>query len=374
MAMKRTLSIILAALLCLTLFAGCASKSLPAATVGDKVITVAQLENMYINNSTYSAYYGYTLASDEGVEGFQDYLLDMMVESRVKQYKAEHSGIELSAEELAEARAAADASYEETYQSFVTAAEEAGAGNVRAYANQLLTDALSRNKTTVRKMKKEFLDEAKADILIAKHKEQLLEGVEAGEDDIKAIYEEELSAQQEEFDADSSAYFMQESYSMYGYDYVPLYIPKGFFRVRQILVEDRATAEDILRQLEEGGDFEALLTEHNTDPGAESNPDGYLVGEGASFVEEFLTAALALEKEGDLSGIVESTYGFHIIKRMGDEPGGVVPYADIQERFEAFAKTQYVQDYYTDIVEAWKQEEGFVTYYEENFRSIGKAA
>ncbi len=373
MVMKRTLSIILAALLCLTLFAGCASKNLPAATVGDKVITVTQLENMYINNSTYSAYNGYTLSDDAGIEAFQDYLLNMMVESRVKQYKAEQSGIELSAEELAQAKETADASYQDTYQSFVKAAEEAGASDVRAHANKLLTDALSRNKTTVRQMKKEYLSEAKADLLIAKHREQLLAGVEAGEEDIKAMYDEELAAQQAEFDEDSKAYFTQEAYSMYGYDYVPLYIPEGLFRVRQILVEDLVTARDILKRLEEGEDFEELLAEFNTDPGMEANPEGYLVGEGASFVEEFLEAALALEKEGDLSGVVESTYGYHILMRLGDEPGGVRPYKDVQESFEAYAKNKYVQDYYTKIVEDWKLEEGLVTYYEENYRGIGKA-
>lgn len=373
MAMKRTLSIIVAALLCLTLFAGCASKNLPAATVGDKVITVTQLENMYINNSTYSAYNGFTLSSDEGVEGFQDYLLNLMVESRLKQYKAEQSGIELSAEELAQAKATADASYEETYQSFITAAEEAGASDIRAYANQLFTDALSRNKTTVRQMKKEYLSEAKGDMLIAKHREQLLEGVEAGEEDLKAMYDEELAAQQEEFDEDSAAYFTQDAYSMYGMDYVPLYIPADFFRVRQILVEDRATAEDILNRLHAGEDFEELLAEHNTDPGMESYPEGYLVGEGASFIEEFLTAALALKKEGDLSEIVESSSGFHIIKRLADETGGVLPYGDVQERFEAYAKSKFIEDYYAKLLESWKQEEGLVTYYEENFRGIGKA-
>ena len=160
---------------------------------------------------------------------------------------------------------------------------------------------------------------------------------------------------------------------MYGYDYVPLYIPEGLFRVRQILVEDLVTARDILKRLEEGEDFEELLAEFNTDPGMEANPEGYLVGEGASFVEEFLEAALALEKEGDLSGVVESTYGYHILMRLGDEPGGVRPYKDVQESFEAYAKNKYVQDYYTKIVEDWKLEEGLVTYYEENYRGIGKA-
>ena len=130
---------------------------------------------------------------------------------------------------------------------------------------------------------------------------------------------------------------------------------------------------DILNRLHAGEDFEELLAEHNTDPGMESYPEGYLVGEGASFIEEFLTAALALKKEGDLSEIVESSSGFHIIKRLADETGGVLPYGDVQERFEAYAKSKFIEDYYAKLLESWKQEEGLVTYYEENFRGIGKA-
>lgn len=373
--MKRILSIVLAALMCLALFTGCAAqKDVPAAKIGDMTVTVAQLENMYLNNQPYAAYYGYTLTDDASVEEFQDYLMKMLVETRVKQYKAEEAGIELTAEELEEAKTTADASYESTYQSFIDAAKEAGASDVNAYANELLTDALVRNNTTVRKMKKDFLDEARADLKIARHKEQLLEGVAPTEEELKALYDEELATQQASFDADTSAYFTQESYFTYGYGAAPLYVPAGLARVRHILVEDEATAQEVMDKLNAGEDFETLLAEYNTDPGMESSPDGYLVGTGASFVESFLEAALALEKDGDLSDIVQSDYGYHIIKRVSTEDGGVVPYEDVKESYEAFAKTQFAETYYTDLVAEWMAEEGLVTYYEENYRSVGKAA
>jgi len=331
------------------------------------------LRNMYENNRQYSAYYGYDLADDESIEAYQDYLLKMMIEPRVKQYKAEQSGLKLTSEELAQAKEKAQKSYDDTYQSFLDAAKDSGASDVRAQANKLFTNALSNNHTTVRKMKKEFLSEAEGDLFITKHKDQLLSGVEADDEALALIYEEKLADQQELFDANVSMYFTQELYYSYGYDYVPLYKPEGLIRVRQILVEDEETAQEVYEKISQGEDFEKLIAEYNIDPGMETNLEGYLVGEGASFVEEFLEAALALEADGDIADVVQSEYGYHIIKRTHAEPSGVIPYKDIQGEFESFAKTTYLQNYYDKLVDSW-MEEGFVVYYPENYRSIGKAS
>lgn len=79
----------------------------------------------------------------------------------------------------------------------------------------------------------------------------------------------------------------------------------------------RATAEDILAQLQASDDVEALFAqladEHSEDPGRETNPTGYIYTPG-TMVTEFEDAAAALAP-GQISGIVESDYGYHIILR-----------------------------------------------------------
>ena len=79
----------------------------------------------------------------------------------------------------------------------------------------------------------------------------------------------------------------------------------------------RATAEDILAQLQQAEDVEALFAqladEYSQDPGRESNPTGYIYTPG-TMVTEFEDAVSALAP-GEISGIVESDYGFHIILR-----------------------------------------------------------
>ncbi len=75
----------------------------------------------------------------------------------------------------------------------------------------------------------------------------------------------------------------------------------------------KATAEDILSRIKNGADFDALMKEYSEDPGLETNPDGYEFGKG-QMVPEFENAAYALN-EGQVSDLVETSYGYHIIKR-----------------------------------------------------------
>lgn len=79
----------------------------------------------------------------------------------------------------------------------------------------------------------------------------------------------------------------------------------------------RATAEDLLSQLQAADNLEGLFTqlasEYGEDPGRETE-QGYLMDENTNFVQAFKDAALALEV-GELSGIVETDYGYHILLR-----------------------------------------------------------
>lgn len=73
-----------------------------------------------------------------------------------------------------------------------------------------------------------------------------------------------------------------------------------------------AKAEEVLAKIEAGEDFEALISEYGEDPGQPAQ--GYYFTTG-QMVQEFEDAAFALQ-EGAVSGIVETSYGYHIIKRL----------------------------------------------------------
>ncbi|HML67583.1 MAG TPA: peptidyl-prolyl cis-trans isomerase [Clostridia bacterium] len=374
MKRNRTLALVAVILMTAATLLGCGGKPVLAATVGDQEITVDQLKNSYQNSLSYASAYGYDTSTEEGVVKFRDYLLDNLIASAMKIYQAKLAGITLTEEEIATAKETAQKNYDDTVDSFKQQATKAGATNVDAYAKTLFTKALVQNKTTVKKLQADMLEDAKNETLVSKHRTQLLEGIQMTDEELSAKYAEVLANQKTLFDKTPSDYFTYESYAQYGYNEPPVYVPAGFFRVRHILVADEATAKLVKEKIDAGEDFEKLLAEYGTDPGmqGDTNAAGYLVGEGASFVEPFLKAALALAKDGDVSDPVQSDYGWHIIKRVSTEAAHEIPYADVKEGFDLYEQAVYQQQYYTDIVSKWTADTTLVTKFAENYASIGK--
>jgi len=85
----------------------------------------------------------------------------------------------------------------------------------------------------------------------------------------------------------------------------------------------RATARDrrdaerevraLLKQIAAGADFETLMGLHSEDPGSATTGEAYEVAPDAQLVIEFRQLGLRLDVNE--VGVVESDYGYHIIKR-----------------------------------------------------------
>ena len=201
---KRIYAVALTAMLLIAaVFSGCAAKPL-AAKVGDREITVRQLENMYTNSASYATYYGYDLTTAEGIEAFQDYLLDSSIRTQAQAYEAEQAGVTLTDEQKAEAQKTADESYDSTWQQFVTQAESSGSTEPEVYANKMFAEALASNGATVSSLKADYLKEAQDNYRIENHKAQLLDGIELTADELKAKYDEALAEQKTLFSEDPS--------------------------------------------------------------------------------------------------------------------------------------------------------------------------
>jgi len=82
--------------------------------------------------------------------------------------------------------------------------------------------------------------------------------------------------------------------------------------VRHILVKQKARADDLYRQLRQGGDFAALAKRYSQDPASKAEGGKFTAQQGAT-VPEFDKTAFALDT-GELSPPIKTQFGWHIIE------------------------------------------------------------
>lgn len=104
-------------------------------------------------------------------------------------------------------------------------------------------------------------------------------------------------------------------------------------RASHILVKTEQEAKDVLAQLKSGGSFEELAKKYSKDNSASKGGDLGWFSKGA-MVPEFDKAVFGL-KEGELSGIVKTQFGYHIIKLTGKRPAGVRPFDEVKDQIKA---------------------------------------
>jgi peptidyl-prolyl cis-trans isomerase C len=100
-------------------------------------------------------------------------------------------------------------------------------------------------------------------------------------------------------------------------------------------------ADEILEKVKSGDEFSELAKSESTCPSAAQGGD---LGEfkRGQMVAPFENAAFGLEP-GDVSGVVETQFGYHIIKATDKTPAEVVPFEDAKGRIEKQLKAQAVQ-------------------------------
>jgi foldase protein PrsA len=84
-------------------------------------------------------------------------------------------------------------------------------------------------------------------------------------------------------------------------------------RVSHILVSNEAIAKEILTQLNNGGNFAVLAKKYSLDPGSADKGGELGYFSTGMMVEPFEKAAFSL-KVGETSGIVKTSFGYHIIR------------------------------------------------------------
>jgi len=113
-------------------------------------------------------------------------------------------------------------------------------------------------------------------------------------------------------------------------------------RVRHILVKTKEEAEKIQKLLADGEDFEKLARDNSICPTASEGGDlGYF--KRGDMVEEFDEAAFELKEPGDISPIVQTRFGFHLIKLIDKD--------HLMEKFITDKRDDLINSYLEDMKE-----------------------
>src|SRR5258707_15719431 len=105
------------------------------------------------------------------------------------------------------------------------------------------------------------------------------------------------------------------------------------------VTEAQHRAEDLLRQIKGGAKFEDLAKKYSEDPGSakEGGSLGW-IGKGRT-VPEFEKAAFSLPK-GQMSDLVKSSYGFHIIRVDDKQDAHMKTLNEVKDQIEPLLKHQ----------------------------------
>jgi peptidyl-prolyl cis-trans isomerase D len=125
-------------------------------------------------------------------------------------------------------------------------------------------------------------------------------------------------------------------------------------KVRHILIKSdssndataKSKAENILKQIQSGGDFAKLAKDNSQDPGSAQNGGelGWIVK--GQTVPEFEKAAFSLQP-GQTSGLIKTMYGYHILQVEQHENAHLQPFDEVKAQlaadFRARAANQQMQ-------------------------------
>lgn len=127
----------------------------------------------------------------------------------------------------------------------------------------------------------------------------------------------------------------------------------------QMRAQAREKAEKLLTQVKEGGDFAALAKENSADHysairGGELPPFGR-----GDMVPPFEEAAFAL-KVGELSDLIETQFGYHIIKVTGHTDPNTVTFPEAKDRIIGELKDRKMREAFGNYIETLRQKAAIV--------------
>jgi peptidyl-prolyl cis-trans isomerase C len=111
-------------------------------------------------------------------------------------------------------------------------------------------------------------------------------------------------------------------------------------------------AEKLFKEIKAGKDFAELAKSNSTCPSKEKGGDLGFFGKG-QMVPAFETAAFAL-KPGEVSNVVETQFGYHIIKVTEKKAAGTTGFDEVKDKIQDYLKNMKVQKGVFDYISKLK--------------------
>jgi peptidyl-prolyl cis-trans isomerase C len=131
--------------------------------------------------------------------------------------------------------------------------------------------------------------------------------------------------------------------------------PATEYNARHVLVKTREEADEIIRQLDKGGDFETLAKEKSTDTSASA---GGKLGwfSSTQMVQPFADAVAGLQKGSYTKEPVQTQFGWHVILLDDTRESTPPAFDDIKDRLKMLVANQQLQQHIKEVREAAKIE------------------
>jgi peptidyl-prolyl cis-trans isomerase C len=148
---------------------------------------------------------------------------------------------------------------------------------------------------------------------------------------IRKVYEQVVATQCHVSEADASAYYRENPARFV----LPEQVHVSLITIgvdsaapSQAWKQARHTAEDVAKRIAAGASFDAVAREHSTDSSKLKSGDLGFVHRG-QLIDEFERALNTLQP-GQVTPIVQTIYGFHLLKLVDVRPPAQKTFADVQ--------------------------------------------
>ena len=315
--MKKIFTLILCLMMTVSLV-GCSSKNKAVAIVNGQDITLGNYEKLLaLNKSSMESYYGSDIWSQEIEDGktYEDMIKDMVLETMI----------------------GSEVIYQQAEKDKVLPTDEQVQEQIDSFNESIKDDTDYQKELKNMGINEKFLKfQFARDLANTNLQAKFEEDTKISEDEMKKYYEEN----KDDFYTDT----VTASHIL-----IKTIDDDGNELSDAKKKEAKKKAEEVLTKVKSGEDFAELAKEYSEDSSASSGGELGTFGRG-KMVTEFENAAFAM-KAGEISDIVETEYGYHIIK-VTDRVDKQETYDDVKDKI----KSTLASEKYTEYVEKLKKD------------------